>query len=78
MELGEALGERAQPLAELIVGEVRCHLLDLLDSGLERSAESTEAIAQKLLESKRPEQHDLGARLRNLGVYRWPVWSALC
>jgi DNA helicase HerA-like ATPase len=50
-------------------------LVDLLDSGLERSSDSTEALAQKLLQSKRPEQHKLGARLRNLGVYRWPVWS---
>jgi DNA helicase HerA-like ATPase len=50
-------------------------LLDLLDSGLERSSESTEGLAQKLLQSKRAERHDLGARLRNLGVAGWPVWS---
>jgi uncharacterized protein len=50
-------------------------LLDLLDSGLERSSESTEALAGKLLESKLPGQHQLGARLRNLGVAGWPVWS---
>jgi len=50
-------------------------LLDLLDAGLERSSDSTEALAQKLLQSQRPEQHNLGARLKNLGVATWPVWS---
>src|SRR5689334_20021278 len=51
-------------------------LLDLLDAGLERASDSTEALAQKLLQSQRPEQHSLGARLKNLGVASWPVWSA--
>ena len=64
---------RLDPIAD---AEEYGTLVDLLDSGLERSSESTEALAQKLLQSKRPEEHKLGARLRNLGVYRWPVWSA--
>ena len=63
---------RLDPIAD---AEEYGTLVDLLDSGLERSSDSTEALAQKLLQSKRPEQHKLGARLRNLGVYRWPVWS---
>jgi len=50
-------------------------LLDLLDSGLERSSDSTELLARKLLESKQAGQHELGARLRNLGVAGWPIWS---
>jgi len=50
-------------------------LLDLLDSGLERASDSTELLARKLLESKLPGQHELGARLRNLGVAGWPIWS---
>jgi uncharacterized protein len=50
-------------------------LLDLLDAGLERSSDSTRALAQKLLQSERPAQHNLGARLKNLGVANWPVWS---
>ena len=64
---------RLDPIAD---AEEYGTLVDLLDAGLERSSESTEALAQKLLQSKLPEQHKLGARLRNLGVYRWPVWSA--
>lgn len=51
-------------------------LVDMLDAGLEASTESTEELARQLLESDRPEEHALGARLRNLGVHRWPIWSS--
>jgi hypothetical protein len=64
---------RLDPIAD---AEEYGTLVDLLDSGLERSSDSTEVLAQTLLQSKRPEQHNLGARLRNLGVDRWPIWSA--
>jgi DNA helicase HerA-like ATPase len=63
---------RLDPIAD--AGEYGT-LLDLLDSGLERSSDSTELLARKLLESELPGQHELGARLRNLGVAGWPVWS---
>jgi DNA helicase HerA-like ATPase len=51
-------------------------LVDMLDAGLETSTESTEVLARQLLESDRPDQRALGARLRNLGVHRWPIWSS--
>jgi uncharacterized protein len=51
-------------------------LVDMLDAGLEARTDSTEQLARQLLESERPDQHALGARLRNLGVHRWPIWSS--
>jgi uncharacterized protein len=51
-------------------------LVDLLDSGLEASAESTQALAKRLLGEEQPGLRALGARLRNLGVHRWPIWSS--
>ena len=32
-------------------------------------------IADRLLQAPDPERRALGARLRNLGVHRWPIWS---
>ena len=51
-------------------------LVDLLDSGLEASTESTQELAKQLLGDEQPELRALGVRLRNLGVHRWPIWSA--
>lgn len=51
-------------------------LVDLLDSGLEAATDSTQALAKRLLGDEQPELRALGARLRNLGVHRWPIWSA--
>jgi uncharacterized protein len=51
-------------------------LVDMLDAGLETSTESTQELAKSLLEDPRPELRALGTRLRNLGVHRWPIWSA--
>ena len=51
-------------------------LVDMLDTGLETGTESTEVLARQLLDSDRPDQRALGARLRNLGVHRWPIWSS--
>jgi uncharacterized protein len=51
-------------------------LLDMLESGLESSTDSTQKLAKRLLEEERPGLRTLGARLRNLGVHRWPIWSA--
>jgi uncharacterized protein len=50
-------------------------LVDMLDAGVETSAGSTQELAKNLLEAPRPELRALGARLRNLGAHKWPIWS---
>jgi len=51
-------------------------LVDLLDAGLGGVADSTQALARRLLEDEQAELRALGSRLRNLGVHRWPIWSS--
>ena len=50
-------------------------LVDLLEQRFEQSAESTGELAERLLASSDAEVRALGARVRNLGIHRWEVWS---
>jgi DNA helicase HerA-like ATPase len=50
-------------------------VVDLLESGLEGSATTTEALAKQLRASDTPQLRALGDRLRNLGIHRWKIWS---
>jgi hypothetical protein len=47
----------------------------MLDAGVETSAGSAQELAKNLLEAPRPELRAVGARLRNLGAHKWPIWS---
>jgi len=51
-------------------------LVDLVEQGLETGVSSAAEIAERLLAAPVEEQRALGARLRNLGIHRWPIWSA--
>ena len=51
-------------------------LVEMLESGFEESDTSASDVAERLLQAPRPELQALGARLRNLGIHRWSVWSA--
>jgi DNA helicase HerA-like ATPase len=50
-------------------------LVDLLEQGFEQTAESTGELAERLSASSDPNVQALGARVRNLGIHRWQVWS---
>ena len=50
-------------------------LVDLLDGGLEAAPSSVGDLASRLLEAPDPATRALGARIRNLGLHRWPIWS---
>jgi uncharacterized protein len=50
-------------------------LVDLLESGFESSDASTRELTERLLNATNPEVQALGARLRNLGVQHWSIWS---
>ena len=50
-------------------------LVDLLDGGLESAPSSVGDLASRLLEAADPATRALGARIRNLGLHRWPIWS---
>ena len=50
-------------------------LVDLLDGGLESAPSSVGDLASRLLEAADPATRSLGARIRNLGLQRWPIWS---
>ena len=50
-------------------------LLDMLERGLEDSDTSAREIGERLLRASRTDVQALGARLRNLGIDRWPIWS---
>jgi uncharacterized protein len=50
-------------------------LLDLLESGFEDSGASTRELTEQLLGASNADVRALGARLRNLGIHRWPIWS---
>jgi uncharacterized protein len=51
-------------------------LVDLLEGGFESSDSSALDVANRLLSSADARQQALGARLRNLGIHRWQVWSS--
>jgi hypothetical protein len=51
-------------------------VVDLLESGLEGSTTSADALAKQLRASDTAELRALGDRLRNLGVDRWKIWSS--
>jgi DNA helicase HerA-like ATPase len=52
-------------------------LVEMLEAGLPQRGEAGAAeVMSALLESPDPRRQALGARLRNLGVHRWQVWSA--
>jgi DNA helicase HerA-like ATPase len=50
-------------------------LVEMLEAGIEPSARGAAGVMEALLASPDPRQQALGARLRNLGVHRWPIWS---
>jgi DNA helicase HerA-like ATPase len=50
-------------------------LVDLLDSGVEAGAASVGDLASRLLGAPSPSVQALGARVRNLGLDRWRIWS---
>jgi uncharacterized protein len=50
-------------------------LVELLETGFEDSDSSARDLAERMLHSSRADVHALGGRLRNLGIYRWPIWS---
>jgi uncharacterized protein len=51
-------------------------LLDQLESGIENTAADARELAKRMLAASSPHVQALGGRLRNLGVDRWPIWSA--
>jgi DNA helicase HerA-like ATPase len=51
-------------------------LVDLLEAGLENEATDARELAQRMLQTPKPEIQALGARLRNLGIDRWTIWSS--
>ncbi len=51
-------------------------LVDLLEAGFEDTVESAEELAERMSASSDPEVQALGARIRNLGIHRWQVWSS--
>jgi uncharacterized protein len=50
-------------------------LVEMVESGLEQSGANARELAERLLGAPRAELQALGARLRNLGIHRWPIWS---
>ena len=50
-------------------------LVDLLDGGIESAPTSVGDLASRLLDAPDPATRALGARIRNLGLHRWPIWS---
>jgi uncharacterized protein DUF87 len=50
-------------------------LLDVLDTDLESTSRSTAELAEQLRSAPREDVQILGARLRNLGIDGWPIWS---
>ena len=51
-------------------------LVDLLERGFESADSSARDVADRLLHSSDAMQRALGARLRNLGINRWQIWSS--
>ncbi len=51
-------------------------LLDQLENGFETGVSDAGELARRLLAASSPHVQALGARVRNLGIHRWPIWSA--
>jgi DNA helicase HerA-like ATPase len=51
-------------------------LVDLLEAGLDDSLSTAGELAESLLASDHAGIQALGSRLRNLGIHKWPIWSA--
>jgi DNA helicase HerA-like ATPase len=50
-------------------------LVELLEAGATTGTDSTAAVMEQLLGSPDARHQALGARMRNLGVHRWQIWS---
>ncbi len=50
-------------------------LVELLDGRLETEPSSVGDLASRLLAAPSSALQALGARIRNLGLHRWPIWS---
>jgi DNA helicase HerA-like ATPase len=50
-------------------------LVDLLEGGFEEATDDAAELAERMLASSDPNVQALGARVRNLGIHRWQLWS---
>jgi hypothetical protein len=50
-------------------------LVDLLEQSFEETAETPGELAERLSAASDPNVRGLGARVRNLGIHRWQIWS---
>jgi DNA helicase HerA-like ATPase len=50
-------------------------LVDLLEGGFEDTTEGAGELAERMLATSNPDVQALGARVRNLGIHHWQVWS---
>jgi uncharacterized protein len=50
-------------------------LVEVLEGGLRAPFTTAGELAQRLAEADDPEFRALAARMRNLGLHQWPVWS---
>ena len=51
-------------------------LVELLESGFDGAVTDTRELAERFLASDSSGVQALGSRLRNLGIHKWPIWSA--
>jgi hypothetical protein len=50
-------------------------LVEIVEGGLQAGDTSAGSLAQRLAAAEDPEIRALAARMRNLGLHRWPIWS---
>lgn len=50
-------------------------LVELVEGGLQATDTSAAGLAERLSAAPDAEIRALGARMRNLGLHRWPIWS---
>lgn len=50
-------------------------LVELLEAGTSTEGDGAEGVMGRLLASPDPRHQALGARMRNLGIHRWQIWS---
>ena len=50
-------------------------LVELVEGGLQPGDASARSLSERLGAAEDPEIRALGARMRNLGLHRWPIWS---
>jgi len=50
-------------------------LVEVIEGGLQAGDTSATSLADRLSAGTDPEIRALGARMRNLGLHRWPIWS---